>query len=81
MINEEWVVLSFLLHQHLAEHVLIQAAFPYGRVAVDDGEGIPAAVASVGIAAHAIYVRFFKKGGGNGNCDGNCSGGCGGCCG
>ena len=33
------------------------------------------------VAAHAIYVRFFKKGGGKGNCDGNCSGGCGGCCG
>ena len=33
------------------------------------------------VAAYAIYVRFFKKGGGKGNCDGNCSGGCGGCCG
>ena len=32
---------------------MIQAAFPYGRVAVDDGKGIPAAVASVGIAAEA----------------------------
>ena len=80
MINEEWVVL-FLLHQHLAEHVLIQAPFLYGRVAVYYGKGIPVAIAPVGIAAHAIYVRFFKKGGGNGNCDGNCSGGCGGCCG
>ena len=41
------------LHQHFAKHVLIQAAFLYGRVAVDDGKGIPAAVASVGIAAEA----------------------------
>ena len=32
---------------------MIQTAFPYGRVAVDDGKGIPAAVASVGIAAEA----------------------------
>ena len=48
-----WVSINLLLHQHLAEHVLIQAAFPYGRVAVDDGKGIPAAVASVGIATEA----------------------------
>lgn len=44
-------VRDFLLHQHLAEHVLIQAAFLYGRVAVDDGKGIPVAIAPVGIAA------------------------------
>lgn len=33
------------------------------------------------VAAYATYNRFFKKGGGKGDCDGNCSGGCGGCCG
>ena len=47
------VTINLLLHQHLAEHVLIQTAFPYGRVAVYYGEGIPPSVASVGIAAEA----------------------------
>ena len=45
--------LGRLFHQRLAEHVLIQAAFAYGRVAVDDGKGIPVAIAPVGIAAEA----------------------------
>ena len=44
---------ELLFHKHLAQHILIQTAFSDRRVAVNYGKGIPASVASVGIAAKA----------------------------